>query len=281
MGIHILGICGTFMGGVALLARQQGMVVSGSDENVYPPMSTMLEQQGVTITAGYQTENMPEADAGTDIVVGNVMRRGLDVVEHMLDSNLSYTSGPQWLYENILCERWVLAVAGTHGKTTTASMLAWILEYAGLQPGFLIGGVPENFGLSARLGKSPFFVIEADEYDTAFFDKQSKFMHYCPSCLIINNIEFDHADIYSSIEEIKKTFFAVANIVPPEGIIISCKPDALLQKLLSPVNWCAQKTFSVGGDYHAENISSAGREFDMECEKGVFAVKWNMIGEHY
>jgi len=194
MKIHILGICGTFMGGIALLARAQGHEVTGADTNVYPPMSTMLAEQGVDILQGYQAQDFPaDADA---IVVGNVMRRGLDVVEHLLDHNLPYTSGPQWLGENILRERWVLAVAGTHGKTTTASMLAWILEYAGLKPGFLIGGVPQNFGVSARLGDSPFFVVEADEYDTAFFDKRSKFVHYHPRTVILNNLEYDHADIF-------------------------------------------------------------------------------------
>lgn len=280
MGIHILGICGTFMGGVALLARQQGMAVSGSDENVYPPMSTMLEQQGVTITTGYQTENMPEADAGTDIVVGNVMRRGLDVVEHMLDSNLSYTSGPQWLYENILCERWVLAVAGTHGKTTTASMLAWILEYAGLQPGFLIGGVPENFGLSARLGKSPFFVIEADEYDTAFFDKRSKFVHYHPRTLILNNLEYDHADIFPDLAAIQTQFHHLMRMVPGNGLAVANGADANIDAMLSMGCWTPIERFG-RGEWEADYLQADGSEFRVVfngVDQGV--VAWGCLGEH-
>ena len=206
------------MGGIALLARANGHTVTGSDSNVYPPMSTMLVEQGVEISQGYLPDAIP-ADANA-IVVGNVMKRGLDVVEHMLNHNLPYISGPQWLYENILRDRWVLAVAGTHGKTTTSSMLAWILEYAGLKPGFLIGGVPENFGISARLGESPFFVVEADEYDTAFFDKRSKFVHYHPRTVILNNLEYDHADIFPDVQAIKTQFHHLMRTVPSNGLAV-------------------------------------------------------------
>lgn len=197
MHLHILGICGTFMGGVALLARAIGHRVTGSDAHVYPPMSTQLEAAGIGLMEGYDSSHLdPAPDV---VVVGNAMKRGIPAVEYMLDRGLPYVSGPEWLKHNLLRERWVLAVAGTHGKTTAASMLAWVLEDAGLDPGFLIGGVPLDFGLSARLGSSPFFVVEADEYDTAFFDKRSKFVHYGPRTLILNNLEFDHADIFDEI----------------------------------------------------------------------------------
>lgn len=201
--IHILGICGTFMGGLALIARELGYTVSGSDQNVYPPMSTQLEQQGIRLMNGYKAENL---DSKPDIVViGNAMSRGNPEVEAVLNRGLRYTSGPQWLAEHVLQDRWVLAVAGTHGKTTTTGMLSWILDYNGFKPGFLIGGIPLNFGISARLGESDFFVIEADEYDCAFFDKRSKFVHYRPRTAILNNLEYDHADIFENLDAIKKT----------------------------------------------------------------------------
>lgn len=201
--IHILGICGTFMGGLALIARELGYKVSGSDQNVYPPMSTQLEQQGIQLMNGYKAENL---DCKPDLVViGNAMSRGNAEVEAVLNRGLKYISGPQWLSEHVLQDKWVLGVAGTHGKTTTSSMLAWVLEYQGFKPGFLIGGIPLNFGLSARLGESDFFVIEADEYDSAFFDKRSKFVHYRPRTAILNNLEFDHADIFDDLDAIKKT----------------------------------------------------------------------------
>lgn len=278
MKIHILGICGTFMGGIALLAREQGHQVTGSDTNVYPPMSTMLAEQGVDILHGYQPQDLPEdADA---IVVGNVMKRGLDVVEHMLDHNLPYISGPQWLGENILRERWVLAVAGTHGKTTTASMLAWILEYAGLQPGFLIGGVPENFGVSARLGASPFFVVEADEYDTAFFDKRSKFVHYHPRTVILNNLEYDHADIFPDVQAIKTQFHHLMRTVPGSGLAVVNGQDANLKATLAMGCWTPVETFAAG-DWRAEYLQADGSEFRVFCkdeEQGV--VRWPLLGEH-
>ena len=212
MRVHILGICGTFMGGVAALAKAAGHRVSGSDENVYPPMSDLLDDLGIPVRQGYRPEHL---DNDIDcVVVGNVMSRGREVVEALLDSGLPYCSGPQWLAEHVLGDRWVLAVAGTHGKTTTSSLLAWILEHAGLEPGFLIGGVPANFGVSARFGASQYFVVEADEYDTAFFDKRAKFVHYRPRTLAINNIEFDHADIYGDLDEILRQFHHLIRTVP-------------------------------------------------------------------
>lgn len=278
MKIHILGICGTFMGGIALLARAQGHEVTGADSNVYPPMSTMLAEQGVAIIPGYLPQDLPaDADA---IVVGNVMKRGLDVVEYMLDHNLPYTSGPQWLGEQILRERWVLAVAGTHGKTTTASMLAWILEYAGLQPGFLIGGVPENFGVSARLGESPFFVVEADEYDTAFFDKRSKFVHYHPRTVILNNLEYDHADIFPDVQAIKIQFHHLMRTVPSSGLAVVNGGDAHLKESLAMGCWTPVETFA-DGDWRAHYLQADGSEFQVffkEQAQGV--VRWELLGEH-
>ena len=278
MKIHILGICGTFMGGIALLARAQGHEVTGADSNVYPPMSTMLAEQGVAIMSGYLPQDLPaDADA---IVVGNVMKRGLDVVEYMLDHNLPYTSGPQWLGEQILRERWVLAVAGTHGKTTTASMLAWILEYAGLQPGFLIGGVPENFGVSARLGESPFFVVEADEYDTAFFDKRSKFVHYHPRTVILNNLEYDHADIFPDVQAIKTQFHHLMRTVPSSGLAVVNGGDAHLKEALAMGCWTPVETFA-DGDWRAHYLQADGSEFQVFFkEQAQGMVRWELLGEH-
>src|ERR1700689_2717089 len=204
MHVHILGICGTFMGGIAAIARAAGFRVTGSDRNVYPPMSTQLRALGIELIEGYDAGQLELA--ADIIVVGNVMTRGMPVIEAMLDRGLAYASGPEWLASAVLRDRWVLAVAGTHGKTTTSSMLAWILEDAGLAPGFLIGGVPQNFAVSARLGASPYFVIEADEYDTAFFDKRAKFVHYRPRTLVLNNLEYDHADIYPDLAAIERQF---------------------------------------------------------------------------
>lgn len=266
------------MGGIALLARAQGHDVTGADNNVYPPMSTMLAEQGVDILQGYHARDFPaDADA---IVVGNVMRRGVEVVEHMLDHHLPYTSGPQWLGENILRERWVLAVAGTHGKTTTASMLAWILEYAGLKPGFLIGGVPQNFGVSARLGDSPFFVVEADEYDTAFFDKRSKFVHYHPRTVILNNLEYDHADIFPDVQAIKTQFHHLMRTVPGNGLAVVNAQDANLGDTLAMGCWTPVETFA-DGDWYADCMRADGSEFRVffqGVEQGV--VRWDLLGEH-
>lgn len=243
MHIHILGVCGTFMGGVALLAKQMGYRVTGSDENVYPPMSTQLESAGIELIEGYDAAQL---DITPDqIVVGNVMTRGHAVIERMLEEQWPMISGPQWLSENLLRSRWVLAVAGTHGKTTTASMVAWILEYAGLSPGFLIGGVPHNFEVSARAGNKPFFVIEADEYDTAFFDKRSKFIHYQPRSLIINNLEFDHADIFRDLADIKKQFHHLIKILPQQGKLIFNGDDKNVCAVLEQGCWSEQESFGI------------------------------------
>ena len=212
MHVHILGICGTFMGGIAAIAKAAGHRVTGSDRNVYPPMSTQLAALGIDVVEGFDAAQLdPAPDV---VVVGNVMSRGKPVVEALLESQIPYVSGPEWLSREVLRDRWVLAVAGTHGKTTTSTLLAWILEYAGLSPGFLIGGVPGNFDVSARLGELPFFVIEADEYDTAFFDKRAKFVHYRPRTVVLNNLEFDHADIYPDIASIQRQFHHLVRIVP-------------------------------------------------------------------
>jgi len=249
MKIHILGIGGTFMGGVALLAKQMGFEVSGSDAGLYPPMSNQLESAGIDVCEGYRVEHL--ATAPDLVVVGNVMSRGNPMVEHVLDRGLPYISGPEFLARHILQERWVLAVAGTHGKTSTASLLAWILEHAGLTPGFLIGGVPENFGLTARLGDAPFFVVEADEYDTAFFDKRSKFLHYHPRTLIINNLEFDHADIFTDLADIQRQFHHLIRTVPGNGLIVAAGDDAAVETVLEMGCWSALERFCIGDDCDA------------------------------
>ena len=283
MKIHILGICGTFMGGVALLAKESGIEVTGSDKNVYPPMSTLLASQGVTIRQDFLSEHI---DQDTDqLVVGNFMRRGMAVVEDMLNQNQSYTSGPQWLYEHILKDRWVLAVAGTHGKTTTASILAWILEYAGMSPGFLIGGVPENFGVSARLGDTPFFVVEADEYDTAFFDKRSKFVHYHPKTLVLNNLEYDHADIFPDLEAIKIQFHHLMRIVPSDGLVVTNSEEKNLDDVLKRGCWTAVETFSAEDNsdsaWRVEYIQADGSEFRVFfAGEAQGVVKWDLLGKH-
>ncbi|MEE9445879.1 MAG: UDP-N-acetylmuramate:L-alanyl-gamma-D-glutamyl-meso-diaminopimelate ligase [Cocleimonas sp.] len=290
--IHILGICGTFMGGVALLAREAGVKVSGSDENVYPPMSTLLEDQGVEILKGFKVEHLEKNfdELNDKVVVGNVMTRGKPVVEHMLNRKLLYTSGPQWLYENILKDRWVLAVSGTHGKTTTASILTWILEYAGLKPGFLIGGVPENFGVSARLGDTPFFVVEADEYDTAFFDKRSKFVHYHPQTLLMNNLEYDHADIFPNLDAIKTQFHHLMRMVPSEGLVISNQEENNLDDVIEMGCWTPIESFSASdtagsksstSGWSATYINPDGSEFDVLLDdKKQGTVKWDLLGKH-
>ncbi|MBT3013235.1 MAG: UDP-N-acetylmuramate:L-alanyl-gamma-D-glutamyl-meso-diaminopimelate ligase [Candidatus Thiodiazotropha sp. (ex Lucina aurantia)] len=281
MHIHILGICGTFMGGIALLARALGHRVSGSDANVYPPMSTQLEQAGIDLMEGFEADHLqPAPDM---VVVGNAMTRGNPAVEAMLNRGLPYTSGPQWLAEHVLQGRWVLAVAGTHGKTSTASLLAWILEQAGLQPGFLIGGVPENFGLSARLGDSPFFVVEADEYDTAFFDKRSKFVHYRPRTLIMNNLEFDHADIFDDLAMIQRQFHHLVRTVPAEGLIISPLNDGNISDVLDMGVWTPLEFFDpeIEAGWHAEHTTADGHSFDVVCEGEMQGrVSWELIGNH-
>ncbi|MFK5894903.1 MAG: UDP-N-acetylmuramate:L-alanyl-gamma-D-glutamyl-meso-diaminopimelate ligase, partial [Pseudomonadota bacterium] len=237
MHIHILGICGTFMGGIAVLAKQLGYRVTGQDANVYPPMSTQLEGQGIKLIQGFDPQSLFEPNRPDIVVIGNALSRGNPAVEYILNNNISYTSGAQWLAENILKDQWVLAVAGTHGKTTTSSMLAWILEYAGLKPGFLIGGIPENFGVSSRSSKAGFFVVEADEYDTAFFDKRSKFVHYHPRTAIINNIEFDHADIFADLDAIETQFHHLVRTIPADGLIIHPGQDPCVKRVLDKGCW--------------------------------------------
>lgn len=281
MHIHILGICGTFMGGIAVLARQAGHQVTGSDANVYPPMSSQLESQGIDLMQGYKAGHL--SDDVDEVVVGNVMSRGNEAVEAMLNRNMKYNSGPQWLYENVLQDRWVLAVAGTHGKTTTSSMLAWILEYAGLNPGFLIGGVAANFGISARLGESPFFVVEADEYDTAFFDKRSKFVHYHPRTVILNNLEFDHADIFDDLAAIKKQFHHLLRTVPGEGLIVSNGNEKNVDDVLAMGCWSQLEKFADEGeaDWTIHNVSDDGRAFDIVLNgQPMGRVSGHMLGRH-
>jgi UDP-N-acetylmuramate: L-alanyl-gamma-D-glutamyl-meso-diaminopimelate ligase len=282
MHIHILGICGTFMGGIALLAREHGVRVSGSDANVYPPMSTQLEEQGIDLHEGYEASHLdPSPDC---VVIGNAMSRGNAAVEYTLNQNLAYTSGPQWLFEQVLQDRWVLAVAGTHGKTSTASILAWILEYAGLAPGFLIGGIPVNFGVSARLGDGPFFVVEADEYDTAFFDKRSKFVHYHPRTLILNNLEFDHADIFADLAAIQTQFHHLVRTVPGNGLIICNAADSNLDEVLQQGSWTPVERVSLqAGDANwvGRKLADDGSRFDVILEgQRVGTVNWDQLGEH-
>jgi UDP-N-acetylmuramate: L-alanyl-gamma-D-glutamyl-meso-diaminopimelate ligase len=283
MHLHILGICGTFMGGIAAIARAAGHRVTGSDRNVYPPMSTQLEALGIDIVSGFDAAQLdPAPDV---VVVGNVMTRGMPVVEALLERGIPYTSGPEWLAREVLRERWVLAVAGTHGKTTTSSMLAWILEYAGLSPGFLIGGVPLDFGVSARLGEAPFFVIEADEYDTAFFDKRAKFVHYRPRTCILNNLEHDHADIYPDVEAIERQFHHLVRTVPGSGLIVHRAHDAHLDRALAMGCWSAREGFAREGGAPWTARAAAGTDDGSDFEvlhDGAVAgrVRWGLIGGH-
>jgi len=278
MHIHILGICGTFMAGLALLAREAGFSVSGSDANVYPPMSTQLEAAGIRLSEGFEPAHLqPAPDV---VVVGNVMSRGRSLIEYLLDSTIPYTSGPAWLAEHVLKDRWVLAVAGTHGKTTVSSMLAWILEHAGLQPGFLIGGIAQDFGISARYGKTPFFVVEADEYDTAFFDKRSKFVHYRPRTLVLNNLEFDHADIFPDLAAIQRQFHHLIRTVPGSGKIISNGGDANLAETLEMGCWTPVELFAEG-DWQAHAISPDGSAFDVVYQSQKQGrLSWSQLGLH-
>lgn len=287
MHIHILGICGTFMGGIAVLAKQAGHRVTGCDANVYPPMSTQLEAQGIELIEGFspeQTKLMPDI-----YVIGNVVSRGNPLMEAILNLGLPYISGPQWLAENVLQGKWVLAVAGTHGKTTTSSMLAWILEYAGLAPGFLIGGVPENFAVSARLPQtpkqdakstSPFFVIEADEYDTAFFDKRSKFVHYRPRTAVLNNLEFDHADIFDDLAAIEKQFHHLVRTVPQQGLVVANGKESSLSRVIEKGCWTPVEKFGTDADWQASNANADGG-FDVVYKgKPQGRVNWDLQGEH-
>jgi len=270
------------MGGIAAIAKELGFRVSGSDANVYPPMSTQLEQLGIELLSGYQVENF--TDDIDMVIVGNAMSRGNAMVEYMLDRNIPYTSGPQWLLENVLKDRWVLAVSGTHGKTTTSSMLAWILEYAHLSPGFLIGGVPQNFTCSARLGDAPFFVIEADEYDSAFFDKRSKFVHYRPRTLVINNLEFDHGDIFNDLSDIQKQFHHLIRMVPSNGLILSPANEVAISETLAMGCWSdtefsqAEQTLATG--WQVEKLNAQGSEFVVKFNgKAQGVVDWGLIGD--
>ena len=289
MHIHILGICGTFMGGIAVLAKAEGHKVTGCDANVYPPMSTQLEAQGIELIEGFDPS---QTSLNPDIyVIGNVVSRGNPLMEEILNRGLPYISGPQWLAENVLQSRWVLAVAGTHGKTTTSSMLAWILEYAGLAPGFLIGGVPQNFGISARLpgkpkqdtkSQSPFFVIEADEYDTAFFDKRSKFVHYRARTAVLNNLEFDHADIFNDLAAIETQFHHLVRTVPQQGLIVANGNEPSLNRVIEKGCWTPVEKF---GD-NAENAWNSANEaddgsFDVLLNgKPAGRLTWKLFGQH-
>ena len=279
MHIHILGICGTFMGGAAVLAQQLGHRVTGSDANVYPPMSTLLESQGIEIIEGFDPSQL---DPAPDLVViGNAMSRGNPCVEYVLNRNLKYTSGPQWLQEFLLHDRWVIAVSGTHGKTTTSSMLSWILEECGYQPGFLVGGVLGNFGQSARLGESMFFVVEADEYDSAFFDKRSKFVHYHPRTLIMNNLEFDHADIFDDLEAIKRQFHHLVRTVPGNGRILAPAGDSAIQDVLGRGCWSEVEHTGASADWNAVKQQKDGSHFDVYLHGNkVGEVKWDLVGDH-
>lgn len=268
------------MGGLAQLAAAAGIPVSGVDENLYPPMDQQLRQAGIPFHEGYADAELP-IDAR--IVVGNVMRRGMPIVESMLNLGLPYVSGPQWLAENILQGRWVIAVAGTHGKTTTASMVAYLLESAGLQPGFLIGGVPRDFGVSARLGNGPFFVIEADEYDCAFFDKRAKFVHYRPRTLVLNNLEYDHADIYPDLASIERQFHHLVRIVPGQGEILTNAESAALGRVLEQGCWTPVVRFGIrdGLDLGARLLNRQGSRFEVRIEDRVVGeVSWELTGEH-
>ena len=278
MHIHILGICGTFMGGIAVIAKQAGHEVTGCDANVYPPMSTQLESQGIRLHEGWDPKQIElEPDL---FVIGNVVSRGNPLVEEILERNLPYVSGPQWLYEQVLRDRWVLAVAGTHGKTTTSAMLAWLLEDAGLAPGFLIGGVPENFGVSARLTDTPFFVIEADEYDTAFFDKRSKFVHYHPRTAVLNNLEYDHADIFPDLAAIETQFHHLVRTIARNGLIAANGREQSMQRVLERGCWTPVERLGVDDGWSAGELARDGA-FEVRL-RGVSqgTVRWDLLGEH-
>ena len=288
MHIHILGVCGTFMGGIAALAKETGHKVTGCDANVYPPMSTQLEALGIELIEGFDSTQLSlKPDM---FVIGNVVSRGNSLMEAILNHGLPYTSGPAWLAEHVLNSRWVLSVAGTHGKTTTSSMLAWILEHAGYTPGFLIGGIPQDFNLSARLG-SPhngqnYFVIEADEYDTAFFDKRSKFVHYRSRTAILNNLEFDHADIFPNLEAIETQFHHLVRTLPGNGLIVSNGADKNLERVLAKGAWTPIERFGEsksqkGDKYWRGSPANADGSFDVICDnKSQGILKWNQLGEH-
>ncbi|MDE2118267.1 MAG: UDP-N-acetylmuramate:L-alanyl-gamma-D-glutamyl-meso-diaminopimelate ligase [Betaproteobacteria bacterium] len=273
MHIHILGICGTFMGGIAVLAKQAGYRVTGCDANVYPPMSIQLEAQGIELIEGFGPEQL---ELQPDVfVIGNVVSRGNPLMEEILNRGLPYTSGPQWLADTLLRDKWVLGVAGTHGKTTTSSMLAWILEYAELNPGFLVGGVPQNFGISARLTESLFFVIEADEYDTAFFDKRSKFVHYRPRTAILNNLEFDHADIFTDLAAIETQFHHLVRTVPGNGLIVCNGREESLRRVLKRGCWTPVELFGCGQGWGIDTDNRVTLHDELQG-----TLQWDLLGEH-
>lgn len=278
MKIHILGICGTFMGGVAALARELGYEVSGCDQGMYPPMSDTLQQLGVTLHDSYDIQHLqPHPDL---VIIGNVLSRGNPCVEYVLNQNIPYTSGAQWLSQNVLQAKHVLAVAGTHGKTTTASLLTWILEHAGLNPGYLIGGVANNFDKTARLG-GQYFVIEADEYDTAFFDKAAKFLHYRPHRLILNNVEFDHADIFPDLASIKRQFEILLRTVPSEGTVIVNGEDDNVADILSRGCWSREQLFNHPRGWRAEKVNEDWSAFDVYfANRKRGHVAWSLLGRH-
>ena len=282
MHIHILGICGTFMGGIAQLARAAGHRVTGCDAGVYPPMSTQLEAAGIELIEGYAADQVRLAP--DCFVIGNAISRGNPLLEEILDRGLPYVSGPQWLADNVLRGRWVLAVAGTHGKTTTSSMLAWILEDAGLSPGFLIGGVPMNFDVSARLSgrleDSPFFVIEADEYDTAFCDKRSKFIHYRPRTAVLNNLEFDHADIFVDLAAIETQFHHLVRTLPRQGLVVSNAAEASLDRVLKRGCWTPVEHFNGSSGWRMTGDDASGDLSLHQGDKLVAATRWALSGEH-
>lgn len=277
MHIHILGICGTFMGGIAAIAKQAGHTVTGCDAQVYPPMSDQLRALGIDLIEGFDAD---QARIGADVfVIGNVVARGKwPLMEEILNRGLPYISGPQWLAEQVLKDKWTLAVAGTHGKTTASAMLAWILEDATLNPGFLIGGIPQNFGISARLTESPFFVIEADEYDTAFFDKRSKFVHYRPRTVLLNNLEYDHADIFPDLAAIETQFHHLVRTVPSEGLVVANDRDENLQRVIARGCWTPVAWFGTAPGWSAEGTES---RFQVRYQ-GEFQgrVDWALLGEH-
>lgn len=279
MHIHILGICGTFMGGIAMIARSLGHTVTGSDANVYPPMSTLLTEQGIDVIQGYDPAQLvPQPDI---IIVGNAMKRGNPCIEVMLEQGMPYVSAPQWLHDNVLSSRWVIAVAGTHGKTTTAGMVTWILEHCGYKPGFVIGGVPGNFDVSASLGDSQFFVIEADEYDCAFFDKRSKFVHYCPRTLVLNNLEFDHADIFDDLKAIQKQFHHLVRLVPGQGKIIHPDNDINIKNMLSMGCWSKLETIGEEGAWSAKKLKTDASAYQVILDGQVVGeVNWGLVGDH-
>ena len=277
--IHILGICGTFMGGLALLARELGFEVSGCDENVYPPMSDLLKEQNIKVIKGYNKKDLPEAEL---YLIGNVISRGNESIEHILDSKLPHTSGPAWISENVLKNRRVIAVSGTHGKTSTTAMLTWILVNLGMDPGFLIAGKPKDFSVSAKLGKDEIFVIEADEYDTAFFDKRAKLIHYNPEVLIINNLEFDHADIYSNLPEIQKQFHNLIRTMSSEDCIVFPGDDKNIREVLDLGVWSKEVEFGVEGNSsnYFEAIKKDHSSVRFSINKKVAEINWNLLGEH-